>query len=203
MKDLNSFIESGILEIYVLGLASGAEVREVEEMAAAYDLVRKEIDAITEALKLYSESKAQAVNGTLKPMLLAGIDYEERLKNGELQTFPPILNNSSTIEDFSEWLNRKDMAMPDDFNGMHVKIIGYTPEASTAIVWIQNETPYEVHTDEHEKFLIVEGTCDIDIDGNIHSLVPGNYLSIPLHAGHVVKVTSKIPCKVILQRVAA
>jgi len=203
MKNLNSFIESGILEIYVLGLASPEENKEVEEMAANYEDVRKEIDAITKTLKVYAESKASPVNSTIKPMFLASVDYEERLKGGEQQAFPPILNENSVIGDYSEWINRKDMVIPADFNGMHVKIIGYTLEASTAIVWIQDETPYEVHTDEHEKFLILEGTCDIDIDGEIHSLVPGSYLSIPLHAGHVVRVTSKTPCKLILQRVAA
>lgn len=203
MRNLDSFIDSGILEIYVLGLASAEEAKEVEEMASSYELVRKEIKTISETLKVYAQSKANTINGTIKPMLLAGIDYEERLKNGEQAAFPPILNDSSVIADYREWLNRKDMILPADFSGIHVKIIGYTPEASTAIVWIQSETPYEVHTDEHEKFLIVEGTCNIDIDGNVHSLVPGNYLSIPLYAGHTVKVTSKIPCKVILQRVAA
>ncbi len=203
MENLESFLESGILEMYVLGLTSEEESREVVKMAAVYKEVRKELDAITETLKIYAESKANFINGTIKPMMLASIDYEERLKSGEQPTFPAILNDDSKISDYSEWLNREDMVMPEDFNGTHVKIIGYTPEASTAIVWIQDETPYEVHTDEHEKFLILEGTCDIDIDGTIHSMIPGNYLSIPLHAGHVVKVTSQTPCKLILQRVAA
>jgi mannose-6-phosphate isomerase-like protein (cupin superfamily) len=203
MKNLDSFLESGILEMYVLGLASDEELKEVVEMAAIYTEVRKELDAITATLKVYAESKANVLNGTIKPMLLASIDYEERLKSGEQPTFPAILNNDSKISDYNEWLNRPDMVKQADFNGMYVKIIGYTPEASTAIVWLQDETPYEVHTDEHEKFLILEGTCDIDIDGTIHSMVPGNYLSIPLHAGHVVKVTSQTPCKLILQRVAA
>jgi mannose-6-phosphate isomerase-like protein (cupin superfamily) len=184
-------------------MASDEEIKEVEEMAARYELIRNEIEAISETLKVYAESKANAVNGGIKPMLLAGIDYEERLKNGEIPVFPPILNNSSKKEDFMEWLNRKDMVISDNFDGMHVKIIGFTPDASTAIVWIQNEAPYEIHTDEHEKFLILEGTCDIIIDRNIHSLIPGDYLSIPLHAAHVVKVTSETPCKLILQRVAA
>jgi mannose-6-phosphate isomerase-like protein (cupin superfamily) len=63
--------------------------------------------------------------------------------------------------------------------------------------------PDEIHDNEYEKFLIVEGECDITVGTNVHHLTPGNYFSIPLHATHSVKVTSKTPCKVILQRVAA
>jgi len=203
MNNLESFINSGILEMYVLGISSPEEVEEVEEMAKLHEEVRKEIEAISQALKGYSESNATIPNNTVKAMIMASVDYEERLKKGEQPTFPPILNDNSTIQDYSEWLIRKDMLLPADFNEIYARIIGYTPEAISAIVWIKSETSYEVHTDEYEKFLILEGTCDIDIDGDIHQLIPGDYLSIPLHKGHVVKVTSQTPCKVILQRVAA
>jgi mannose-6-phosphate isomerase-like protein (cupin superfamily) len=203
MKPVESFIASGILEMYVLGMASLEEITEVEEMAAVHEEVREEISAITGSLKMYAEANIKAPNSDVRPMIMASIDYEERLKGGEQPSFPPILNDKSTMQDYSEWLSRKDIVIPADFNEIHIKIIGYTPEATTAVVWIQSETPYEVHTDEHEKFLILEGTCDIDIDGDVRSLVPGDYLSIPLYAGHIVRVTSKTPCKVILQRVAA
>jgi mannose-6-phosphate isomerase-like protein (cupin superfamily) len=203
MENIESFTESGILEMYVLGMASAEEIKQVEEMASLHKEVRKKIQEITETLKVYAEAHSKVPNATIKPMILGSIDYMERLKNGEKPSFPPILNGNSTIQDYNEWLSRTDITLLDDFDQVYVKLIGYTPQASTAIVWIKSETPYEVHTDEHEKFLIVEGTCDINIDGNIQSFVPGDYLSIPLHAGHTVKVTSAIPCKVILQRVAA
>lgn len=203
MQDIGSFIASGILEMYVLGMASLEETKQVEEMAAAHKEVRQEIESIYASLKLYAEFDIKVPNIDVKALILAMVDYEERLKSGEQPTFPPILNDNSTIADYSQWIKRKDMVMPDNFDQLYVKIIGYTPEAISAIVWIQSETPYEVHTNEYERFLIVEGTCDVNIDGKIHSLVPGNYLQIPLHAGHIVKVTSKTPCKVILQRVAA
>ena len=202
MDNLESFIQSGILEIYVLGMASAEEVRQVEEMSYIHKEVKEKIEEISETLKAYAESYSKAPNPTIKPMIMASIDYEERLKSGEQPTFPPILNNNSTVEDYKEWTSRKDMVLPADFNDIYLKIIGYTPQASTAIAWLKSETPYEVHRDEHEKFLVLEGTCDIDIDGNIHSLIPGDHLSIPLHSGHVVRVTSQIPCKLILQRVA-
>jgi mannose-6-phosphate isomerase-like protein (cupin superfamily) len=64
-------------------------------------------------------------------------------------------------------------------------------------------SPAEIHHDEYERFLIVEGTCDITIEKKVHHLKSGDFLAIPLFANHTVKVTSNIPCKAILQRVAA
>jgi mannose-6-phosphate isomerase-like protein (cupin superfamily) len=203
MKNVKSFIESGILEMYVLGFASDEEIKEVQQMCATHAEVRAEVENICYSLKTYAEAGVEVPNSTIKPMILGSIDYMERLQKGEKPTFPPVLNEKSTAADYSQWLDRKDMVLPTHFDDIYVKLIGYTPQVTCGIVWIKRETPYEVHDTEHEKFLILEGTCDIVIDGKVHALVPGDYMSIPLHAGHTVKVTSKTPCKVILQRVAA
>jgi mannose-6-phosphate isomerase-like protein (cupin superfamily) len=203
MTDLKEYIESGILELYVLGLANVEEIKEVGKMAAVHPEVQEEIERITESLKKYSKEKGAQANATIKPMVLAVIDYQERMMAGEHPTIPPILNEKSKPSDYSSWLNRRDMVLPVDSNEIFAKLIGATPEATTAIVWIKTETPYEIHTHEHERFLIIEGTCDMVIDNKTYKLVPGNYMSIPLNAGHFVKVTSDHPCKVILQRVAA
>jgi len=203
MKSADQFIKSGILEIYVLGVATDAEIKAVEQMAALHKEVRDEIDEIGSTLKGYAEWGVPAPNKTIKPMILASIDYYERIKKGEEPTFPKVLNEKSAAQDYSQWLSRPDMVLPKNAEDIFVKLIGYTSQVTTGIVWIKTETPYEVHDDEHEKFLILEGTCDITINGIVHKMVPGDYMSIPLHAGHTVKVTSNTPCKVILQRVAA
>jgi hypothetical protein len=52
--DLNSFISSGILELYASGLATPEEAREVEDMAANHPQVQAELDAILKALDAYS-----------------------------------------------------------------------------------------------------------------------------------------------------
>ncbi len=202
MKKGKEYIESGILEQYVLGSTSQAESTEVELMAATDPAIRLEIEAIEEALEAYAMENAVAPNPVIKPFLLATIDYTERLKGGEPVTMPPVLNKNSVIEDYVPWLNRSDLLLPDN-DDIFAKIIGYTPEAVTAIVWIKEYAPQEVHDHEFEKFLIVEGTCDIVVGDEVHALVPGDYFAIPLHKNHLVKVTSTIPCKVILQRIAA
>ncbi len=205
MKNVDKYIESGILEMYVLGLTSVEENHEVEKMAASHPEISAEIDAITKALVQHSENKIQQMqpNSTVKPLIMATIDYTERLKNGEKLSDPPLLNEKSTVADYEEWLNRKDLELEKEVEDIEVKLIGYKPGLISAILWIKDSTPYEIHDNEIEKFLIVEGTCDIVTDEKVYSLVPGDYYSIPLHLGHVVKVTSKVPCKAILQRLAA
>ena len=203
MKTLKEYIESGILESYVLGITNDEESAEVEEMVATYNEIRSEINMISESIEKYALLHTMEPPITIRPFLLATIDYTERLKNGEPVTIPPVLHEGSLIADYADWLNAEAATVPDDFNNLHARIIGYTPEAITAIVWIKEFAPPEVHTDELEKFLIVEGTCNITIGEEVHRLVPGDMLSIPLYISHHVKVTSAIPCKLILQRIAA
>ena len=196
------YIGSGILEQYVLGYTTHLESQEVELMAAADDAVRLEIEAITEALGAYALGHAMAPNPIIKPFLLATIDYSERMQNGEPVSEPPLLTEKSVIADYAAWLNRSDM-IPRNDEDVYAKIIGYTPQAITAIVWLKDYAPQEVHDHEFEKFLVVEGTCNIIVGDEVNPLVPGDYFTIPLHKNHMIKVTSAIACKVILQRVAA
>ena len=197
MNKAIEYINSGILELYVLGLTSVEETLEVNNMAQLYPEVEVEINEITQAFEIDSASKHEGPNATVKPYLMAIVDYTERLKAGEPMTFPPLLTNESKVVDFKEWTSRADMILPDDFDEMYAKIIGYTPEATTAISWIKTETPFEIHTHEYERFLVLEGSCDITIAKDVHQLVAGDFIAIPLHLGHTLIVTSTIPCKVI------
>ncbi len=203
MKNIAKYIQSGILELYVMGITDKQETAQVEEMAAAFQEIQKEIDEISDAIERYAMEKAIEPDETIKPFLLATIDYVQRLKNGEEPTSPPVLHVGSKLTDYTNWLNRDDMVLPKDFSGLYAKIIGYTPEVTTAIVWIKEMSPQEMHHDEFERFLIAEGTCTITIEEKIYQLNPGDFLAIPLYKNHFVKVTSDIPCKAILQRIAA
>ncbi len=196
------YIDSGILELYVLGHTSPHESKEVETLADADPAIKLEIEKISTALEAYAMTNAVEPNPVIKPFLLATIDYSERLKSGEPLTYPPLLNKNSVIDDYNIWLNRHDMVSPVILN-IFAKIIGYTPEATTAIVWIKDYAPQEVHDNEYERFLIVEGTCNIIVGEEINELIPGDYFAIPLYKNHTIQVTSSIPCKVIMQRIAA
>jgi mannose-6-phosphate isomerase-like protein (cupin superfamily) len=201
MNNIDEYIKSGIIELYVLGLTSEEENTEILHLLALYPLLKDEIDYITSAL--IDQSNQPTLSDKVKPLLMATIDYTERLKTGEEPTNPPPLNETSTIADFSVWLNRADMVFNDDLGDTYAKIIGYTPQNLTAIVWLKVGAPYEVHANEYEKFLILEGTCNIVTKEKVIPLAAGDFFAIPLHMGHSIQVTSPIPCKVILQRSAA
>ena len=203
MENIKDYINSGILELYVLGVSSAKENEEVEKMASSYPEIHTEIEKIAMSMEAYGQHHQVAPDPTIKPFLMAVVDYTERLGNGEPASFPPLLQEGSAIADYAEWINRKDIFLPDDFKDIYAKIIGYTAAVTTAIVWIKEGAPEEIHDDELEKFLILEGSCNITIDGKPHHLVAGNFLSIPLYKKHDVKITSSIPCKLILQRIAA
>lgn len=204
MDDVSKFIESGILELYVLEQTSEEETLHVQYMAAQHAEVRDEIEAISIAFESYAiENAEEPQDPTLKTMLMATINYMERMHKGEAPSFPPILNADTQIADYAQWLNREDLQLTPSFDGAYARIIGNTPEAMTAIVWLQHGAPPETHIDKLEKFLVVEGTCEITIGEKVHMMKPGDTLAIPLHISHHVRVTSPQPCKVILQRIAA
>ncbi len=203
MKDWQEVIDSGLLDLYVLNETTTEENSFIELLTSTHPEIRKEIEAIEVALERYALHQAITPDPIIKPFLLATIDYTERLKLGEPILIAPLLSEQSRVDDYSEWLARDDMRAPTDLEDVFAKIISYTREVVSAIVWIRSMAPKEVHDHEYERFLILEGSCDIYVEHEIFSLTVGDYFEIPLQKTHHVQVTSKFPCKVILQRVAA
>jgi len=58
VEDINAYIESGILELYVLGDVSPAEKLQVEAMAAKHPAIKAELDEIERSMELYAEENA-------------------------------------------------------------------------------------------------------------------------------------------------
>lgn len=54
MEEAKAYIETGILELYVLGHLNAQEQREAEEMAAKYPAIKEEITAIEIAMEQYA-----------------------------------------------------------------------------------------------------------------------------------------------------
>ncbi len=199
--DRNEILRSGLLELYAMGCLEGADLNMVEKALSSDPLIAEEVKKIEEGLFQYAQAHAVTPPITVKPLLLATIDYMERLKSGEVPGHPPTLNARSEIKDFESWLSHDNL--PDNYDAIHARIIAYEPDKVTSIIWLRYGAPPEIHSTEYEKFLILEGNCEITLGTDVHPLKAGDYFQIPLHVTHSVKVTSAIPCKLILQRVKA
>jgi len=201
--DRNDILNSGLLELYAMGKLEGSEKLLLEISLENDPVLKKTLEEIEEVMMQLAMTYAIPPPLAAKPLLMAKIDYMERMKNGEILSPVPVLNHTSRAADFNTWLSRPDMVLPDDFDGMHARIIAQEEDKFTALVWLAHGAPDETHTAEHEKFLIIEGSCDITVGKEVNHLHAGDYFAIPLHVNHYVNVTSSVPCKIILQRVSA
>lgn len=90
MEEVKLYIESGILELYVLGQLTAQECFEVEAMAAKYPEVKAELSAIEIALEAYALENAIEPSAHLKAEILnvctASISPAEL--NSEPKTIP-------------------------------------------------------------------------------------------------------------------
>lgn len=74
--DLQSFIQSGLLEAYVLGQCSAEERAQVERMASEHALVRAELSSIEASLESYAAAHAVQPPDWMKTRILERIDQE-------------------------------------------------------------------------------------------------------------------------------
>ncbi|WP_316831329.1 anti-sigma factor domain-containing protein [Pedobacter aquatilis] len=81
MENLKAYIESGVLELYVLGDLSPEEALQVEEMAAQNPEVKAEIAAIEQAMEQYAMQNAIEPSADVETKLFEklGISDEEDL----------------------------------------------------------------------------------------------------------------------------
>lgn len=73
VEDLKAYIESGILELYVLGDVTPAEKVQVEEMASKHPAIKAELDEIERSMELYAEENAIEPSEHLRSRILGSL----------------------------------------------------------------------------------------------------------------------------------
>ncbi len=78
VEDIKAYIESGILELYVLGDLNHRERTEVENMLVKYPELKAELNLIEEALALYAEKTAIEAPGYMRDRIIGSIEKDIR-----------------------------------------------------------------------------------------------------------------------------
>ncbi len=71
VKDVQSYLESGILELYVLGDVTPQEKQQVEEMMAAHPVIKIEVDEIERTMEKYAMANAVEPSANLQNKVLS------------------------------------------------------------------------------------------------------------------------------------
>jgi len=88
VENLKAYIESGVLELYVLGDLSPEEALQVEEMASQHPEVRDEIAAIEQAMEQYAMQNAVEPSADVETRLFEKLGLSEVEENVNVQPEP-------------------------------------------------------------------------------------------------------------------
>jgi len=73
VEDIKAYIESGILELYILGDVTHEERLQVEAMAAKYPAIRAELDEIERSMELFAKNNAVEPSENLRERVLNSV----------------------------------------------------------------------------------------------------------------------------------
>ncbi|RZL30872.1 MAG: cupin domain-containing protein [Pedobacter sp.] len=195
--NLQPYIASGILELYVLDLLSQDEKIGVERMLKVYPLLKEEVLAIENALENYAHANAIKPSKKLEKEIteiVHNLAIEQDISFEQL----PIINEYSNYHNWLPLINQIKPHIID--GGIFTKVLKYNDEISQVLVVSEINIPEEVHDNELESFLILEGNCECIVSGKSRFMGPGDFMAIPLYEPHDVIIKSK-QVTAILQRV--
>ncbi len=98
MEEAKAYIESGILELYVLAQLSASDRSEVEEMAAKHPEVKAEILAIELAMETYALQNAIEPSANVEAKLFAALNIEETEQIITEPKIVPLYDNANDVK---------------------------------------------------------------------------------------------------------
>ncbi len=98
----------------------------------------------------------------------------------------------------SQELKHLHQMMPTEaFENISRITLNQDSTSSSFLVWIKSEVKNHYHVNHVEHVYVIEGTGDMQLGNDLLKIKSGDYIVIPKKTIHGVRVTSKIPLKVI------
>jgi mannose-6-phosphate isomerase-like protein (cupin superfamily) len=193
--NLQTYIESGILELYVLNLLHEQERAEVQDMVSKYPELNDEIEAIEMALESYAQIHA------VEP----SFGLQERIERRILETSTTALSLTPIDEnsDVQKWLRFVTDRFPEALHAENFcEPIGEQTGLTQVLVVSSVDIEDETHQEVYESFLILQGKCKCTVDGHSFYLEKGGYTQIPLLTNHKVEIVEG-PVMAVVQYLSA
>lgn len=197
--DIKQYLESGIIEDYCFGVLSESETQEVLLIANTFPEIQQAIFDTQNTVEKLAQSLSKQPPVELKEKLLSVMENLQLEESISIDNLPLISKYSNS----KLWLDFAKPLLPaDTMEDIHLQVLKDDSNIFLTIIWTKTDIPSEVHENEKESFLILEGECECFVGDKRYILGPGDFFEVPMYMDHDVKLLT--PSVVaILQRVAA
>lgn len=196
--NIREYINSGILEEYCLCILDEDQVQEVNTLRIQHPEIETEIQSIEASLNAYVKTSAEKPAVNLQEEIWNTLQNLNKERNIDL-TDLPIINKYT---DHETWLGIVKPFIPARLEEDRiVHVLRQSDEIVQMLVISKTAFENEVHVEEHESFIILEGECECTVGDKVFRLQPGGFTEIPLHTNHDVRILSP-HVTAILQRIA-
>lgn len=193
--NLEAYIESGILELYVLNVLEETERSEVLGMLRRYPQLRQEMEKIEYTLERYAQATAIVPPETAKRKIKATLDHA--VKEQAMGIHDMVLIGEDS--DYKNWLRLINEHFPLAFQQDNFcEVLREKDGVKQVLVVSSFDIPDETHEDVHESFLILQGQCKCTVGPDVFYLEAGGYTQIPLHEHHQVEIV-RAPVMAVVQ----
>ena len=183
--DIHEILENGLIEGYVLGLLAPEETALVEKSISLYPQLRTEIQAVEDALQTYLMlDNSRLIKNKLDEKLQFIEKEKQKLEKGEFN----FINKNS---DASLWLEKVKPLLPENQpDPFFISTLRDDNQGELFLIKTFQHVENEVHENEVESFMVLEGTCTCYVGDRVYNLTAGDYLEIPLYTNHDVRISS-------------
>lgn len=193
--DIRQYIESGILEEYCMGHLAEEDQAYLIQMTMLYPEIKAELTTVELTFEnMAALSAIEPVNDVKKNILAALGFNDEVLNTDEL----PVISEAA---DPQPWLKAFAHLIPEEPTApfsMHV--IREDSIVKQMLVTSNSDVPEEEHGDFFESLFILKGNCECTIGENFYALGPGDFIEIPLHVKHDIKLVTPFVTAVLQYR---
>ena len=196
--DTKAYILSGVVEQYCMGMLSYTERLAVENNAAAHPDIKDEMDRIADAIESYAITNPVMPRDSLKARVLLAA-YQTECGAGK--EYPPLIMDNSVADEFRNWLKGISVPSPaEPFSNLSFYDLPSTEAVTNFMVWAKDGHDEEEHNDFREFIVILEGHCDMYMNGEKKHYSTGEIIRIPPFVPHHAVITSEGPMLAIVQR---
>ncbi len=192
------FIRSGIIETYCLGFTSIEENAKVEQMAAAHPEVQQEIEKVRASFNHFLQKRKMQPSPSVKTAVMRTIYTQQAVLKKE---WVPLMNEPTVFKRYYDSARANKLTEPlHPYDNLFVQYLPSTREVINFAVWAKQGHEPEMHEDCNEFIAILEGSCNMYMEGKITAYAKGEIIAIPPHLSHYAVITSAQPMFALVQR---